>query len=364
MKKANVLCIVPSLSKCNGVASYAMNYFRNMKNIKMDFIISNLPTKSEYFEEIISNEGEIFDLSKANCKNFFEYIIKIKNFFKINSKKYDIVHCHVANSGFFFLYYAKKYGIKVRILHSHATITGETFLKKIRNDILLGFSKLNANKYFACSNAAGISMFKEKKFDIIKNAISSEIYEFNEIYKKELKQKYNIKDEFVLGCIGRLCAQKNQMFLLESFHKIKNKDKYKLFLVGSGPMENEVKEKIKQLNLEKYVIMTGVVQDTYKFYSFFDLLVMPSIYEGLPVVGIEAQCNGVPILFSNEITEETKINENVEFLPISNMDLWVEKIENIKLCRDNKTNYFKNSNYNIIHEALKLENKYIELKDE
>ena len=123
MKKVKVLCVLPSLRICNGVASYAMNYYRNISNIDIDFVVANLDTKSDYFDEIKANGNKIYNLSKNASKNFFDYIYKIKNFFKENANKYDIIHCHVANAGAIFLYYAKKYGIKVRIIHSHATET-------------------------------------------------------------------------------------------------------------------------------------------------------------------------------------------------------------------------------------------------
>ena len=123
MKKIRVLQIVPSLSQANGVASYAMNYYRNLKKIEMDFALTTTNTESEYYKEIENNGNIIYDLSTENSKNIFEYISKIKSFFQKHSKEYDIIHCNVANSGVFFLYYAKKYGIKTRILHSHGTST-------------------------------------------------------------------------------------------------------------------------------------------------------------------------------------------------------------------------------------------------
>ena len=155
MKKVKVLCVLPSLRICNGVASYAMNYYKNISNIDMDFVVANLDTKSDYFDEIKANGNKIYNLSKNASKNSFDYIYKIKKFFKENANKYDIIHCHVANAGAIFLYYAKKYGIKVRIIHSHATETSDNKIKQIRNNLILPLTIHNATNYFACSDKAG-----------------------------------------------------------------------------------------------------------------------------------------------------------------------------------------------------------------
>ena len=164
MKRIKILQVVPSLSRVNGVASYAMNYYRNISNIDMDFVVANLDTKSDYFEEINANGNKIYNLSKNLSKNFIDYIYKIKKFFKENANKYDIIHCHVANAGAIFLYYAKKYGIKVRIIHSHATATSDNKIKQIRNNLILPLTIHNATNYFACSDKAGKAMFKNKKY--------------------------------------------------------------------------------------------------------------------------------------------------------------------------------------------------------
>lgn len=364
MRRIRVLQIVPSLSQVNGVASYSVNYYKNMKNIDMDFVMANLNTNSNYINELVNLGASIIDLSKSNSKNMFDYIIKIKKFFKQNAKSYDIIHCNVSNSGAIFLYYAWKYGIKVRILHSHATATGDSVLKKIRNDMILPITKLFANTYFACSKAAGKNMFKNKKFTIINNAIDSNKYLFNENLRKEIRNEYNLKNKIVLGNVGRLVNQKNQKFLIEIYSKLLLKNKnYVMIIVGNGPLEQELKKSVKEKSLDDKIIFAGSRIDTNKIYNAFDVLLLPSLYEGLPVVGIEAQCNGVTCIFSDRITKEVKINDNVYFLPIDNSDKWVKKIINLDFKRI-KNNKFNESHFNIENECINLEKIYYKLFDE
>lgn len=363
MEKIKVLYILPSLSKVNGISSYVMNYYRNLDRdkIKCDFL--TLHNRENYYKsEIENNNDGVFEITLEDSKNIFEFIKKIKFFIKEHN--YDIIHCNVINLGVFILYFAKKYNIKTRILHVHATQTGENVFKKIRNDLILYFAKIFSNQYFACSNAAGIAMFKNKKFQVINNAIDEKEFLYNEDYRKEIREELSIKDdEVLLGNIGRICEQKNQKFLLKLLNDLNKKEKkYKLIMVGTGLLEEEIIAETKKMKLEKSIIFLGNRSDVYKIYSAIDILLLPSLYEGLPVVGIEAQCNGVPCLFSNTITDEVKINDNVKFLTIDTNEEWIEFLEKSKYTRNIK-NCFYNSDYDIKKQTFKLEEIYKALRD-
>ena len=275
MKKVKVLCVLPSLRICNGVASYAMNYYRNISNIDIDFVVANLDTKSDYFDEIKANGNKIYNLSKNASKNFFDYIYKIKNFFKENANKYDIIHCHVANAGAIFLYYAKKYGIKVRIIHSHATETSDNKIKQIRNNLILPLTIHNATNYFACSDKAGKAMFKNKKFCVVNNAINCEKYKFNEAYREEIRKEFNIEnDEYLIGNIGRFVHQKNQEYLLnianstfENWRKAnpdKSIDEFD-FQLNKMSVSGALFDMIKLLDIGKTVISKMTAEEVYNY---------------------------------------------------------------------------------------------------
>ena len=349
-KKIKILQIVPSLSMANGVAACICNYFINMDKTNFEFTFATLNDRDHgRYKMIEDNGGKIVELYR-NC-NVFQYIKKIDDFFKNN--KFDIVHCNVANTGVIFLYFAKKYNVKVRILHSHATSSADKLFKKIRNNIISVFTKKFANEYFACSEAAGKAMFGRKEYFVLNNCVDYQKFKYDEILRKKLRKKYNVENDFVIGNIGRLCNQKNQKFLIELLTKLTN---CKLMIIGNGPLENYLKEYAYKMNVQDRIIFTGSISNTNEIYNVFDVFALPSIYEGLPVVGVEAQANGLPCTFSENITKEVKINENVKLLKLD-IDEWQTNILNIGRISELE-NKFAFSKFNVMEEAKKLENKY------
>lgn len=360
-KKINVLYVIPTLENADGVASYSMNYFRNMKNIKIDFIVTASEEKSKYYDEITKQKREVYYIRTNRIKKIVKTILQIKKFFKENSYKYDIIHCHVWNTGIFYLYFAKKYGIKVRILHSHATMTSDRTLKRIINNILLLFTKKLATHFFACSKYAGDRMFNDVPFLVINNAIDIEHFKFNNEKRKNIRQKLNLKDnDILIGNVGRLCYQKNQQFLINIVNKLNiESERFKLIIIGDGILFDELNKNIKD-KMNKNLILMHSVSNIEDYFCAMDIFCLPSIYEGLPVVGIEAQANGLSCIFSSNITDEVKVNDNVYFENIDSIENWTKMIKKISIKRCNK-NYIKQSNFIIENASSLLEKKYFEL---
>lgn len=363
MEKIKVIYIVPSLRLCNGIASYAMNYFRNIdnKNIQIDFI-TGANEKSVYFEEIEKKGSKIFYIPKIGMKNFFQIRKKIKNFFRNN--EYDIVHCHVLNMGAFYMHYAKKYGVPIRILHSHATKYADHFLNNLRNMFLSKIAIKNANVYYACSKLAGDFLFKSKKYEVINNAINIEKFIYNPEKRKEIREKEKIKEnEILIGNIGRFVPQKNLFFLLDVFKGLVEKDsRYKMILIGSGPQEKKILEKIQEYNLTNKIIIKKNITNVNEYMQAIDIFILPSLYEGLPVVGIEAQTADLTCLFADTISKEAKVIPDVKFLSIKEKGIWIEEIEKLgKKERKNVDKIIADSGYSIEEESTKLIDKYNEL---
>lgn len=261
-----------------------------------------------------------------------KYLKFLKQLFR--EKKYRIVHSNINTLSVFPLYAAKKAGVPVRIAHSHSTSNPREWKKNLMKNALRPFSKVWATDYFACSELAGRYLFGNKAFDkgevkIIRNAIDVEKFKFDPEARKKLRKEIGIADDdFVIGHIGRFVEQKNHRFLIDVFAEVKKKEeKAKLVLVGQGPLREEIEQKVKDLGLEKDVCFLGQRSDTNKLYSVFDVFCLPSLYEGLPVVGVEAQANGVACIFSNNVSKETRIDPTSIFLN-NDIEPWKDKILN------------------------------------
>ena len=365
MKKIKILMILDNLNKCDGIASYVMNYYKNinLNEFQIDFLISKSDNgvNDDYKKIIEKNGGKIILKHNIKNTNIIKEIKTIKKLFKENN--YDIVHSHIINMGYFYLKYAKKNGIKIRILHSHTTfLWSKNIFTHIRNTVFTKLAIRNANYYFACSELAGKFLFKRKRFTLIKNAIDVEQYQFNEETRKIYREKLNFKNEIVYGHIGRFNVQKNHEFLLKVFEELyNNDDNSRLILVGKGELENEITEKIKERDLEKVVTILGERDDVSKILQAMDVFLLPSLFEGLPIVGIEAQAAGLPCYFSQNITQEAKILETTKFIEIKDSKEWKNLIFNDKVeqcIRDNKERDIIKAGYEIKSATKKLEKIY------
>ena len=260
-------------------------------------------------------------------KNIFETKKLIKTY------HFDVVHCHLTETSFIPLYFSKKYKVKIRIAHSHnCVINKKPFIKRILLSICKKLTTHYANKYVACGQDAGKYLFGEKEFKVMKNAIDIKKYIFNEDIRNNFRNKYNIPNNaYVVGNIGRFTYQKNQEFLLKLSDKL-NKNIF-LFFIGEGPNLSDLKKKYKS----DRIIFTGNINNVYNYYSMFDLFVLPSIWEGLPIVGIEAQVSGLPCIFSKNITSEINILDTNKYIDL-NAQKWIDSINKMIVNENRKKN--------------------------
>ena len=262
-----------------------------------------------------------------------KHLGKFKKAFKkiLTENKFDIIHSHINTLSVFPLKVAKKCGYPIRIAHSHSQSNKHEFVRNLIKNFLRKFSKKYATKYLACGIAAGRYQYGDKTFDegkvtVLRNAIYTDRFAFNQKDREDLRKELGVQDnEILVGTIGRLCSQKNQQYILKMATLAKE---VKFVIVGAGPLEDELKAFIKDNNLDN-VIMYGTSDKAYRFYSAFDVFVLPSLYEGVPVTGVEAQTNGVYTLFSDQVSPESQASRYVKFLPIEDkdLDLWVNEIK-------------------------------------
>lgn len=364
-----ILHIVSSIRIESGVMSVIMNMYRNINrnNIQFDFLYFDEYDNS--FEKEINELGGLcYKISRPNLS--MEFKKELEHFFTVNSHKYIAIHNHEVYLNMLFSLIAKKYGIKNRIVHSHTTQYSDRKLSAIRNRILCIPLKVQKNYKFACSRAAaeflyGIKSVKNNNVYILNNAIDIEKFTYDIIKRKEVRKSLKLEENLIIGHVGRFNEQKNHSFLIDIFYEItKVKTDARLLLIGSGPLENKIKEKVKRLNIQEQIIFLGRRSDISDLMQAMDVFLLPSLYEGLPVVGIEAQATGLPCFMSTEITDEVALC-NTKLLNLNKGPIfWAKEIlENIKeFKRDNVTEILIENNFEIRNESYRLEQFYLGLK--
>jgi len=324
-----------------GIEAFLMNYYRHIDRSRIQFDFINIYENSLCFQDEIKRlGGRIFSVP-SYYKHPIKYIKKVKEI--INSNHYEIIHCNMNSAAMIFPLIAGKISNATTVIsHAHNSSSDSGILKQILHTINKKFIPYLANVYFSCSNEASKWFYGKKirqgdNHYIIYNAVDTNRFKYNKSLRKELRDKFGIKDgDLVLGHIGRFVKQKNQKWLIEKFKKELIGDELKLVLVGQGQQLNQIKDMVNEKDLNKKVIFLNPTPHIEKIYNIFDVFIMPSLYEGLPNTAIEAQCNGVPTLLSNKITREAKIRSNCEYFSLgdSGLDLY-KKIK--RLNRENNS---------------------------
>lgn len=322
-----------------GVESFIMNYYRklNREKIQFDFLCNNKTVA--YEDEIASLGGEIFKIC-ARSENPSLYKKQMTAFFKENASEYCAIWvnvCSLANIDY--LKFAKKFGIKTRIIHSHNTQNMDSFLRGLLHKFNRLFIGKYATHFFACTTLAADWFYSKKlqkslNFKLIFNAIDCEKFAFNSSVREECRKELGITEKCVFGNVGRFHSQKNQGFLLDIFKEISEKRQDAvLILCGGGSDEEALYQKTKDLNLEDKVLFVGVRSDVERLFQAMDVFILPSLYEGLGIVLIEAQAAGLPTLASDKvIPEDARVTNLLKFIPLdSGAENWAnEAIEALK----------------------------------
>lgn len=322
-----VLMIFSGLVSNEGIGNNVINYFKHIdkSDLQMEFIVQNQP-QEWMAKEIINNNSNYYVL-KDRKKNIPKYIMELTKIIKQN--KYDIVHVHGSSCLLFIdLFAAKLANVKVRIAHSRNTSCNHMFLHKLLRPL---FNKV-VTHCFACGQDAGKWLFKNRDFKVINNGKEIDKFLYDEKIRNEYRSKLNIEDKIVVGHIGRFNNQKNHEFLIDIFSKlVMLNEKYVLLLIGQGPLLDDIKEKVKKLNIQNNVIFMGETNEVSQLLQAMDLFVFPSKHEGLPNVLLEAQLAGLPIYASDAITDEVNVCGLVQFLSLEDsQEIWIAKIAEYK----------------------------------
>lgn len=337
-----VLQVNANIQGYGGVSEFLFNVYKNIDKdkVKFDFLSPNKTTYGIYKNEINKMGGDLYELN-IEQKKFINKILmhrKLSEFLKEN--KYDIIHI---NSGSFFFnlqvaYIAKRHKIERIIVHSHNTLNKKNKIKNFIIKMLKPLLSYYATDFLACSEKAAKDMFTKKilntKVIIIKNGIDVKKFKFDQLIRDKMRKKLNIDDKFVICNVGRFVEQKNHKFMIDCFKEVYNKNKNAiLILIGQGNLENDIKEKVLKFNLEENVKFLGLRKDVNQIMQAADVFFLPSLFEGLPIVGIEAQTTGLKCVMSDTITKEVDITNTVKFLNLKSNTLseWANE-----LLKDNK----------------------------
>ena len=251
----------------------------------------------------------------------------------LKQEHFDIAHSHMTLTNFYVLLLAKMLGVRVRISHAHSAFREDNLKAKLAFPILKSLNRLAANVWMACGYDAGVFLYgtdavDHQKVYMMRNAIDLQRFQRNDKTRQMIREKYAIGDALCVGHVGRFCTPKNHSFVLEIFNAVRKiTPASKFLLVGDGELRGEVLAKIKELHLENSVVLTGNVTNTNELYQAMDVFLMPSLHEGLPVTGVEAQASGLPCVFADTITKEVDITGHSVFLSLDEAPgVWADKV--------------------------------------
>ncbi|MCM1059368.1 MAG: glycosyltransferase [Eubacterium sp.] len=337
-----------------GVASFVVNVIKNFdmpNSFDIDVVVSEKIT--DFYDKALSDINvNIISMNGNERENPLLRTVKSSKKFKqiLTEKNYDIIHFNLCNAvGLYYGKIAKKYcGGKI-IVHSHNSMVGSN-IKLIINNIFKNLLSDIPDKRFACSDYAARLLFDNKHLkdvEIINNGIDLEKFRYNTKDRADIRKQLNVNNEILICHVGRYIRQKNHKYLLEIFSCIKKSyaENVKLLLIGEGDLESDMDKYAAELGIDKDIIKIKNTPKVHSYLSASDFFLLPSLFEGLPIVGVEAQANGLPCLFSDTITRQLKLTESVQFLDIKMpVSTWCSAFEKMI-----KFKYDRNGFYDLVH---------------
>lgn len=308
----------------NGIVTWLMNYCDSLMQKNLDFEISLVTPYiadqdvKEAFKNINVSVIEI----KNRKSNPLVYMAKLYRIIKKN--QFDIVHIH-GNSAILVieLLTARLADCQVRIVHSHNTKSEYPFLDKMCRPL---FNRLYTHA-IACGDEAGRWLFKNKPFTVMRNGVNLKKFEYNSTKREDIRTKLKINNELLIGHVGLFEKVKNHQFLIIVMNKLKQEGlNIKLLLIGDGSLKNEILQMIDQFGLNEDVLLVENTNNVCDYFQAMDIFVLPSIYEGLPFVLIEAQASGTTCLVSKNISNEANLSENFIMIELD-QNIWIENIK-------------------------------------
>lgn len=343
MEPIRILNVVGRMDR-GGIETLIMNIYRHLDRdrVQFDFLAHYGKENADYNEEIRALGGRIYEMpvikttKKTYYGKFFVYRRALKRFFR-EHPEYRVVHGHMTNTAAIYMPIAQKTGkVTCCIAHSHMTKAQKTVspLTALGTNILRRPIRRVATDYFSCSEAASLWLFRQEDVDagrvtVLKNGVDVGRFRYDEEIRACVRRELGVEEKTVIGHVGRFFAPKNHGQLLDIFaayHKA-HPDSV-LLLVGEGELQEAARQKVAALGLADSVQFLGLRSDIPRVLQAFDLFLMPSLHEGMPLVGVEAQAAGLPLVVSDTVTPELDIIGNVRFVPLSSPpEVWAAVME-------------------------------------
>lgn len=352
-----------------GKKNLVMEYYRNIDKSKVQFdFFCDIDSNAIPQQEIERLGGRVYQI--APYQHIFKNMSQMKAICKKN--KYKIMHAYNGTMNLFSMFVGWQCGIPIRISES-ISMAHSADKKTILKNILKPFSKMFATNFMANGEACGRWQFGDKLFDegkvrVFKTIINTDVNKYDEKLRNATRKEYGIENNIVIGHIGRLTEQKNTLFIIDIFHAlVKKEPKAKLLVIGDGNLREAMLAKIDEYGIKDDVLYLGRREDIAQFYNAMDCFLLPSLYEGLPVVGVEAENCGLPIFFSTEIPKESSACDDLgvfislEKTPDEWADAILQAVNKNMSVRKGKTEEIKAAGFDSRIEANKLLEYYEDL---
>ena len=362
-----VLQINSSISRRSGVMSVLMNYFRHVdrSQVVFDFFCFATPDETNRAEieslggrcYIINAGGSIGRIRSALAQLLSEH-----------AGQYPVAHLHDPILSRFLYPVAHRHGVRSFTVHSHSTAYSDSRLKSMRNWLVCRNIGAYSDVRLACSRAAGDFLFGRGRYEELPNAIDVETYRFKEPVRTDVRARLGLGDAPVVGHVGRFSEEKNHRFLLDVFGELlRLRPGARLVLIGDGSLRPGIEDRAADRGLADYVLFLGDRKDVPALYQAMDVLVLPSLFEGLPMVGVEAQCAGLPMVCSDRVPDEVAIGD-CEFLSLEkparrwahHVSQALERGRDLSL-RAQGEEMTRTAGFDITHEADRLARRYRDL---
>lgn len=355
VKQKKTLILLPYLKNGDGTAVALMNYYQELieHGWRIDFLVLKI-FECEWLNKVKADGNNIYELPKEN-KYSYKVSRKIRSIIK--EGKYDIVHVNMpGHVGFETLKMARQYGIGKRIFHAHNPRNNLNLKTVISTKVYDYLLQREATELVACSKSAGNSRFGNKDFQVLKNVIDTDRFVYRLEDRRYIREKLHIEKKVVVGVVGRFAAQKNPEFLLECFAEYNKLNKESVLLwIGDGELQEKIQDRAKNMGLKGACLFVGRKNNIEKWYSAMDLFLLPSKFEGMGIVFLEAQCTGLPCFGSTNVPIETEVTELMHRISLKQeANYWataMKKVTDMSGDRRSRASEFINAGYT--HEATK-----------